>query len=521
MRRIIVLGIVMAVVLSGVGITATTPARAAGTTDLTLSPGEQTIDAGTTTTINLTVSDVDDGVGAYEFTLSTGGDGTASITDVDLQGSPATEVTNISADGSELTVDAAIADTADTGSVTIATVTIAGEAAGQTGLSLSNVSVGDENGNSYTIGTIDNADLSVLESTVVKEGSVTPVTVDGGTTAATSFEFDIADVSNDGNTDSFTITTADDVSFATPTVMVSDADGNSIQIEEGPTVNAANGGANNQLTFAVAPNNTLNTSEIGVTVESDVTYPSVSTNQSRNFILDIDDSSGDTATKSLSVAVQTTSTDSGSGDSTQSVSIVPTKQNISAGATGTYDVVIDGVDNGVGAYTYEISTNDTATATISDFTAGGDPGTVDTDVASDGSAVTVDAALADTADTGEVTIGTITITGEAGGDATIAANIETIGDESGNRYNVTSVTNASVSVIAGPGDLTGNGNPATDPDGDGVYEDVNGDQSVDVLDVQSLFTNLGTDAIANEPGLDFNGDGTVDVLDVQTLFTRL
>lgn len=520
-RRIAVLGIALAVVLSGVGITATTPARAAGTTDVALSPGEQTIDAGTTTTVNVTVDNVDGGIGAYEFTLATAGEGTASITSVELRGSPGTETTNISTDGSELTVEAAVADTADTGSVTIATVTVAGEAAGQTGLSLSGVSIADEVGSSYTVGTVGDADLSVLESTVVQDDSITPATVNEETTAATTFVFDVANVSNDGNTDTFTLTAADDVSFAAPTVTVSDAAGDEIQIEDGPSVTATSEGTDNQLTFAIAPDNALNTSEITVTVATDVSYPSVSANQSRSFELDIADSSGDTAVTTLSVGVQTTSTGSGSDSDTQSVSIVPAAQNVSAGATGTYDIVIDGVNNGVGAYTYEISTNDTTVATISEFTPGGDPGTVETNITSDGSAVTVDAALADTANTGEVTIGTVTIAGETSGDAAIAADVETIGDEAGNAYDISAVSNASITVTAGPGDITGNDNPATDPDGDGVYEDVNGDQSVDVLDVQALFTNLGSEAVANESGLDINDDGTVDVLDVQTLFTQL
>jgi outer membrane protein assembly factor BamB len=44
----------------------------------------------------------------------------------------------------------------------------------------------------------------------------------------------------------------------------------------------------------------------------------------------------------------------------------------------------------------------------------------------------------------------------------------------------------------GPGDVTGDGQAATDPDGDGYYEDVNGDGSFTILDVQALYANLET-----------------------------
>ena len=61
--------------------------------------------------------------------------------------------------------------------------------------------------------------------------------------------------------------------------------------------------------------------------------------------------------------------------------------------------------------------------------------------------------------------------------------------------------------------------PATDTDGDGVLEDVNGDGEFTVTDVQALFANRNSDAVQNNPELfDFNGDGSFSVSDVQALF---
>lgn len=71
----------------------------------------------------------------------------------------------------------------------------------------------------------------------------------------------------------------------------------------------------------------------------------------------------------------------------------------------------------------------------------------------------------------------------------------------------------------GPGDVTGNGKPATDPDGDGRYEDVNGDGKYDIVDVQALFAHRESEEVTDHPyAFDFNGDGNVDIVDVQKLF---
>jgi outer membrane protein assembly factor BamB len=74
----------------------------------------------------------------------------------------------------------------------------------------------------------------------------------------------------------------------------------------------------------------------------------------------------------------------------------------------------------------------------------------------------------------------------------------------------------------GPSDVTGNGNAPTDPDGDGLYEDVNGDGSFTILDVQALYANLDSAVVQdNAEKFDFNGDGQVDLNDVQALYAEL
>jgi hypothetical protein len=62
-------------------------------------------------------------------------------------------------------------------------------------------------------------------------------------------------------------------------------------------------------------------------------------------------------------------------------------------------------------------------------------------------------------------------------------------------------------------------NEPTDPDGDGTYEDVNGDGNVNVLDAQAIFANTDDPVVeSNVDAFDFNDDGSVNVLDAQALF---
>jgi PKD repeat protein len=76
-------------------------------------------------------------------------------------------------------------------------------------------------------------------------------------------------------------------------------------------------------------------------------------------------------------------------------------------------------------------------------------------------------------------------------------------------------------VDEGPGPITDFENAPTDPDGDGKYEDVNGDGSVNVGDAQALFANTDDAEIQDNPkAFDFNDDGSVNVGDAQALFAN-
>jgi hypothetical protein len=61
----------------------------------------------------------------------------------------------------------------------------------------------------------------------------------------------------------------------------------------------------------------------------------------------------------------------------------------------------------------------------------------------------------------------------------------------------------------------------TDPDGDGLYEDVNGDGDVNVGDAQAIFSNTNDPVVQNNPGaFDYNDESGVNTGDAQALFAN-
>jgi PKD repeat protein len=105
------------------------------------------------------------------------------------------------------------------------------------------------------------------------------------------------------------------------------------------------------------------------------------------------------------------------------------------------------------------------------------------------------------ATTGTYTV-TLTATNSAGSDSEVMTGYITV----------------STGVVALP-DIA---NPPTDPDNDGIYEDLNGNGRKDYNDLQLFFSNLVWIA-NNEPvaPFDFNGNGRIDFNDLQVLYGEM
>ena len=214
----------------------------------------------------------------------------------------------------------------------------------------------------------------------------------------------------------------------------------------------------------------------------------------------------------------------GNLDNAKDIRLEPQSQTIPTGSTTMSDIYVERVTHGVGSYNYTIEVGNATVSQIRDVSLAGDPGVRDVDVSEDNSSVTVVGALADTVDRGAVQIGTITLTGQTVGETTLNLSVTALSDEQGRTYTIGDVFNGTVVVtnVSGPGDVTGDGRSATDPDGDRRYEDVNGDGEFSVIDIQALFANRDSTAIEEQPrAFDYNGDGEFNVIDVQALFNQL
>jgi len=78
-------------------------------------------------------------------------------------------------------------------------------------------------------------------------------------------------------------------------------------------------------------------------------------------------------------------------------------------------------------------------------------------------------------------------------------------------------SNRTVAASDGPPPVAGT-TPPTDPDDDGQYEDVDGDGTVNVIDVAVLLRNLDAAVVQrNAAAFDFDGNGEVNIVDVATL----
>jgi hypothetical protein len=308
-----------------------------------------------------------------------------------------------------------------------------------------------------------------------------------------------------------------------------------------------------------------------------------------------------------------------------SVSLEPSESTVGVGGETTLDVVVSGLDgDGVGAFNVTVTSADVDTASITDasIVAANGGGSTEVTLAGDGSSVQLRAFARDTADSGAVTVATVTVSGVDAGTTDLGLSAEALGDEAGENYEIASTTGATVEVqpttvsvsnldapdAAAPGDtidvsatvtnegsqtvertvefrldLNGDGeltpdetvatdtvtvgaglsatvdfaptvpdgialgeyehgvfadtnqtatiriappklNPLfagqpIDTDGDGTYEDVNGDGQVDEVDSQALFANLDNPIVSEyEAQFDYNGNGDFDVVDVQYHF---
>ena len=172
-------------------------------TTVSLQPADETTAVGVDTTYEVVVDDAQGGVGAAEVRVALDDTTTATITNGDVVSGSAAKEIEVATDGSYADIEYALADTADTGSVVVATVTVEGSNAGTANLSItpSNgndaVLVFDEAGQGYTVAGTSGAGLDVQAAQFLVDDLDAPEKAAVGSTATVT-----ATVTNNGSVES-------------------------------------------------------------------------------------------------------------------------------------------------------------------------------------------------------------------------------------------------------------------------------------------------------------------------------
>lgn len=199
------------------------------------------------------------------------------------------------------------------------------------------------------------------------------------------------------------------------------------------------------------------------------------------------------------------------------VSVLPSKKGVPQDGQAKVDISVSGADSGIGSYEFDVRLENDSIASIEDVSLIGtnkSDGLTSISI-TEGSQVSVSAAAVDEVDE---KIATLQLVGIQAGNTTVELTNVTIGNEDGSyAYNISNAGESELQVEKPPSSVVEE--DPSDPDGDGTFEDVNGDDEFNIVDVQALLQNKDEEAIQdNDLFFDFNGDGNIDIVDVQALY---
>lgn len=448
-------------------------------TVVSLTPADKQLVSEDTATFDVVVDNATNGVGAWELTVTQTGDDVVNITDVSLSGDPFQQTVTIGPDNNSVYADAAGADTNDTGSVTIGTVTVASDKSGSSALDLDVTSLGTEAGFNYDVTNTENANLSTTETTPPEVSAATAAGIGGDGTVVDGEEVTVAVNVTDTQSGVGSVI-ANASSFGAGTVRLDDAttDG---RYTATFTVDASEA-AQPETAYQIPINATDNAGNTNRTVAA-----------------------GPLKLGSVETAV----------------SIVPSSQQVTATNTTTFDIVVEDATGGIGAWTLNVTQSGGAAANITNVSLNGTPEQQTVSIAANNDSVSIEATDGDTADTGRVPIATITVAGDEIGESAFDLNLTNVETEAGFTYNVTATGGAELTTTP-PAVRSIYTGPPTDIDGDGQFEDINGNGNFTIVDVQAFYASRESAAIQNYPErYNYNDIGDVDIVDVQRLYFEL
>ncbi|WP_147438115.1 S8 family serine peptidase [Halorubrum sp. Atlit-28R] len=207
------------------------------------------------------------------------------------------------------------------------------------------------------------------------------------------------------------------------------------------------------------------------------------------------------------------------------VGLVPPSDPVPSGNVVEVPVVVRNTTDGISAYNITVAVANTSVATITDVSLTNNPEFPDTTVQSNETAV-IAAGMGNNAFPAatETTVATVTLQSQTPGTTRLRVDNQQVAGEQVQTYDLLPAETGELAVTTAqptPDPVVGE-LPPRDPDGDGAYEDINGDGEVDVFDVQALYENLDTASVQEYPqSFNFAEDSDpteVTVFDIQALY---
>lgn len=471
-----------------------------GSTDVTFRDANQSVGEGNATTYDIIIESAPNGVSNYSYEINISDPRIASITGFSFAGGPTQRSTAFGSSNDSVTVTANGSSIPAGTNLTIGTVTLTGTTPGSTMVEVKVTQLTNATNGFITAGT-KNGVLRVSGN--VLQFAKRQHTVANG--ATTTYDVVLGQAPNGISTYSYDITVGN-----TSTAKITDfnfAGSPSQQVEiYGPQ----NGSL--EVTGAVSSITPGNNVTVGTVTVSAINKGATSIGIVLNQLYDLNNDKITPAVSNGSISVKQ-----------RQATFRNRRQKVSTGGTTGFDVILTSAPQGVSTYSYKISTNNTNAAIITGFQFAGTPNQQTISYGASNASVTVYGSVANIPAGTNVSIGTVMVSGANSGKASIGLQITQLIDLNGGFMTYKKITNGSINITSGPGDLTGNGKGATDPNGDGEYEDINGDGTADLRDLQPYFNLVkpGSGSLSNPNPVDFNGDGQADLRDLKPFFNEV
>jgi len=195
--------------------------------------------------------------------------------------------------------------------------------------------------------------------------------------------------------------------------------------------------------------------------------------------------------------------------------------SVALDSTGTADLTVNALPAGFSGAKVSVSIAHPEVATITGVEFADALGLTESEISDDGATATLKFSDVDKnvqAGTIDLAIASLSLTSQSTGTTDLTVEVHAMDDEDGDAIGAEARSGV---VVTGPPTVVGEEGP-TDPDGDGRYEDLNGNGRLDYDDVKLLFEHIDSDSVTlNKAAYDFNENGKLDYDDVVSLYEEV